>query len=47
MSCPWTRMLPLSISSKRLMERNRVDLPEPDGPMITTRSPGEISRLMS
>ena len=29
------------------MVRRQVDLPDPDGPMITTFSPGIISRLMS
>ena len=35
------------ISSRRLMERSMVDLPEPEGPMITTFSPRCTSRETS
>ena len=38
-STPSTLMDPESGSSKALMQRNIVDLPEPDGPRITTFSP--------
>ena len=41
---PSTRMVPLSMVSSRLMERSRVDLPEPLGPMMTTFSPERMSR---
>jgi hypothetical protein len=38
-------MVPELMSSRRLMVRNKVDLPEPLGPMMTTFSPGATSRL--
>ncbi len=38
MSRPSMRMPPLSISSRRLRVRIRVDLPEPEGPQTTTTS---------
>ena len=36
---PSTEISPLLISSSLLMERSSVDLPDPDGPMMTTRCP--------
>ena len=44
---PSIAMVPSSIVSRRLMARQSVDLPEPEGPITTTTSPGVISRLMS
>src|SRR5215813_3130786 len=44
---PSTTMVPAWCSSSRLMQRMRVDLPEPDGPQITIFSPSLTSRLMS
>src|SRR5450631_833762 len=44
-SRPSKRMVPSSIFSSRLIERSRVDLPEPEGPMMTSFSPGATSRL--
>ena len=38
-STPSTTILPFWCSSSRLMQRISVDLPEPDGPQITMRSP--------
>ncbi|KWV89560.1 hypothetical protein PFLmoz3_00673 [Pseudomonas fluorescens] len=35
---------PLSIFSKWLMVRSKVDLPEPDGPRITVTLPGSMLR---
>ncbi len=32
-------MLPLSIGTSALMQRSKVDLPEPDGPMMQTTPP--------
>src|SRR3954468_11796225 len=46
-SMPATVMRPCWCSSSRLMQRIIVDLPEPDGPQTTTRSPLPTSRLMS
>ena len=40
-------MLPLSMVSSRLIARQRVDLPDPDGPITTTTSPRLIVWLMS
>jgi hypothetical protein len=40
-------MVPLSMVSSRLIARQRVDLPEPLGPMMTTTSPRPIVVLMS
>src|SRR5512138_1100940 len=40
-------MLPPSTSSSRLMARSRVLLPEPEGPMMTTFSPGATERETS
>ncbi|CAB3922422.1 hypothetical protein LMG26841_05688 [Achromobacter dolens] len=45
-SVPSTMMWPFWCSSSRLMQRIMVDLPEPDGPHTTMRSPGATSRLM-
>ena len=33
-------------SSRRLMQRKKVDLPEPDGPRTATHSPVESSKFM-
>ena len=44
---PSMAISPLSIDSRRLIVRQSVDLPEPDGPMTTTTSPRAISRSMS
>ena len=35
---------PESANSGRFRQRKNVDFPEPDGPMITTTSPGPTSR---
>lgn len=40
-------MRPESTVSSRLMVRQRVDFPEPDGPRIATTSPQATSRVMS
>src|SRR6185369_7147709 len=45
-SRPSKRMVPSSISSSMLIERSKVDLPEPEGPMMTSFSPSSTSRLM-
>ena len=39
-SRPSKRMTPSSISSSRLRQRSRVDLPDPDEPIRQTTSPG-------
>ena len=44
---PSIAIVPESIVSSRLMARQRVDLPEPDGPMTTTTSPRLTTVLMS
>ena len=46
-SLPSTTILPFWCSSSRLMQRIIVDLPEPDGPQMTMRSPRMTFRLMS
>ncbi len=46
-SLPSTMILPFWCSSSRLMQRIIVDLPEPDGPQMTMRSPRMTFRLMS
>src|SRR5690606_17118493 len=46
-STPSTTILPAWCSSSRLMQRMVVDLPEPDGPQSTMRSPWRTERLMS
>jgi hypothetical protein len=38
-STPSTMMVPFWCSSRRLMHRIMVDLPDPDGPQMTIRSP--------
>ena len=38
-SYPFTVICPLVTSSRRLRLRRKVDLPEPDGPIIQTTSP--------
>ncbi len=40
-------MLPVSMVSRRLIVRQSVDLPEPEGPITTTTSPRWIVRSMS
>ncbi|MNJ75200.1 hypothetical protein D3C77_722530 [compost metagenome] len=45
-SVPSTMMWPFWCSSRRLMQRIIVDLPEPDGPHTTMRSPCATSRLI-
>ena len=40
MSVPSKVMVPLVGVSSRFRQRRKVDLPEPDGPMTTTFSPG-------
>ena len=37
---PSMTIVPESMGSRALIVRHRVDLPEPDGPMTTTTSPG-------
>ncbi|MNR17549.1 hypothetical protein D3C85_1342160 [compost metagenome] len=46
-STPSTTMRPCWCSSRRLRQRMVVDLPEPDGPHNTIRSPCLTLRLMS
>ena len=46
-SVPSTTIEPFWCSSSRLMQRIKVDFPEPDGPQMTIRSPRVTSRLMS
>ena len=46
-AAPSMAISPESIGSSRLIVRQSVDLPEPDGPMTTTTSPRAISRSMS
>ena len=45
-SIPSTTILPFWCSSSRLTQRIMVDLPEPDGPHTTMRSPRMTLRLM-
>src|SRR3982751_6161420 len=45
-STPSTTIRPFCAVSSRLMQRMSVDLPEPDGPQMTIRSPGRTDRLM-
>ena len=44
---PAMAMVPLVGSSRKFMQRTVVDLPEPDGPMITSFSPSATSRFTS
>ena len=44
---PSMAISPCSIASRRLIVRQSVDLPEPEGPMTTTTSPRSMSRSMS
>ena len=44
---PSISIVPDSNVSSRLIVRQRVDLPEPEGPMTTTTSPSPIVRSMS
>ena len=46
MSFPSNKIVPLVGRSNRFRERRNVDLPEPDGPTITTTSPFEIVVLI-
>ncbi|MCY1453788.1 hypothetical protein D9M71_708020 [compost metagenome] len=46
-SVPSTTMVPCWCSSSRLMQRMVVDLPDPDGPQRTMRSPCCTVRLIS
>ena len=46
-SSPSMRISPSSMVSRRLMVRHSVDLPDPEGPRITTTWPAGTSRLMS
>ena len=46
-SSPWNQMWPESGVSSRFMQRNRVDLPEPDAPMMVTTSPWLTERSIS
>ena len=46
-STPSTMIWPRWCSSRRLIQRIKVDLPDPDGPQMTIRSPDETLRLMS
>jgi len=46
-SIPSTMILPSWCVSSRLMQRISVDLPEPDGPQTTTRSPLATERFTS
>src|ERR1700704_5302741 len=46
-SMPSTMIWPFWCSSSRLMQRISVDLPEPEGPQMTMRSPLWTVRLMS
>ena len=46
-SMPSTTMRPFCTVSSRLMQRISVDLPEPEGPQITMRSPARTDRSMS
>ena len=45
-SMPSTTMRPFCTVSSRLMQRISVDLPEPEGPQITMRSPARTDRSM-
>src|SRR5215204_2951600 len=45
-SIPPTTTFPEVGSSRRLMQRSRVDLPDPDGPMTQTTSPGSTRTSM-
>ena len=47
MSLPSTSTSPSVAVMRRLIRRRRVDLPEPEGPMTETNSPGAMSRVMS
>src|SRR5215217_622928 len=44
---PSARISPLNSRSRPATARNRVDLPQPDGPTSDTSSPGAIVRLTS
>ena len=46
-SMPSTTMRPFCTVSSRLMQRISVDLPEPEGPQMTMRSPARTARSMS
>ena len=38
-SCPSTRIEPFWMSTSAFTQRSKVDLPDPDGPMMQTTSP--------
>ena len=40
MTVPWKEMVPALGVSSRFKHRRKVDLPEPEGPITTTFSPG-------
>ena len=42
MTVPWKVMVPALGVSSRFRHRRNVDLPEPEGPMTTTFSPGQM-----
>jgi hypothetical protein len=46
MAMPSTVIEPLSGISRKFRQRSNVDLPQPDGPMIDTRSPSAMSSDM-
>ena len=46
-SWPWKTIWPLVGVSSRLMHRRRVDLPEPEAPMMEVTSPGRTVKSMS
>ena len=43
---PFSRIEPALISSSRLMQRSRVDFPQPDAPIRLITSCGSTARLM-
>src|SRR3984957_16742937 len=45
-SAPSISMMPASVSSRPAMAFSSVDLPQPDGPSSTVKSPASIGRLM-
>src|ERR1700722_430733 len=46
-SAPSISMMPESVSSRPAMAFSSVDLPQPDGPSSTVKSPASIGRSMS
>ncbi len=47
MSWPWKRIWPPVGVSSRLMHRSRVDLPDPEAPMMLVTSPARTVKSMS